>query len=130
MRVDDERGFTLLEVLVALAILMLGLAGIHQAFGGGLLAGVAAERDRRAAQAAENILAELGRSRAVSEGVTAGELPDGQRWTLHLAPFDPVTADGPLSVLAGHVATLELIPAGGRGNALRFQTLVIGVRPR
>jgi hypothetical protein len=76
------------------------------------------------------MLAGLGRSRAVSEGVTTGELPDGRRWTLRLDPFDPVKSDGPPSAVAAHVATLEVVPAGGRGNPARFQTLIIGVRPR
>lgn len=130
MSADDERGFTLLEVLVALVILIMGLAAVYQAFGSGLLAGAAAERDRRAAEAAENLFAGLGRSRAVSEGVTTGELPDGQRWTLRLDPFDPVKSDGPPSAVAAHIVTLEVVPAGGRGNPARFQTLIIGVRPR
>jgi len=125
-----DRGFTLLEVLIALVILIMGLAAYYLAFGSGLLAGVAAERTWRAAQAADNLVAQLGRSIPVDEGVTAGELSGGQHWNLRLEPFNPVDSNGSASPLVAHIVTLDVIPPDGRGSPLRVQTLVIDARPQ
>jgi prepilin-type N-terminal cleavage/methylation domain-containing protein len=125
-----DRGFTLLEVLIALVILIMGLAAYYLAFGSGLLAGVSAERTWRAAQAADNLVAQLGRSIPVGEGVTAGELSDGQHWNLRIEPFNPVDSNGSASPLAAHIVTLDVIPPDRRGTPLRVQTLVIDARPQ
>lgn len=130
MSVDREDGFTLLEVLVAMVILIVGLAAVYEAFGSGLLAGVTAKRDRSAAEAAENMIAEIGRSRSVEEGVKTGELPDGQRWSLRVEPFDPAGSDRPVSPVVGHIATLEVSSENGKGAPLRVQTFILSVRPR
>ena len=71
-RPGSEDGFTLLEVLVAAAILALGLASFYQAFGVGLRAEATAERQGRAVAAAENLLAELGRTGPLQDGTAAG----------------------------------------------------------
>jgi len=129
MSVERENGFTLLEVLVALAILIAGLAAFYEAFGGGLLAGAAAERERNAVEAAENLVAEIGRS-FPEEGVKTGELPDGQHWMLRVEAFDPAEPDRSTSPVVGHIVTLEVSPKYGKRPPLRVQTLVIGVKPQ
>jgi general secretion pathway protein I len=128
MNNSARRGFTLVEALVALAIIVLALASLYQALGGGLQAGVVAEQQRRAVEAAERLLTELGRSAPLRDGVTRGELPDGRRWTLRVEPLAAIDADGPPSVLEGHIATVEMSRAGGRGPLLQLRTLVLGVR--
>jgi type II secretion system protein I len=128
MNKSDERGFTLVEALVALAILVLALAALYQALGGGLQAGVAAEQQWRAVETAERLLTELGRSTPLRDGVTTGELADGRRWTLRVEPFAATDQDGPPPVLEGHVATVEVSRAGGRGPLLHVRTLVLGVK--
>lgn len=122
-----EGGFTLLEVLVALVILAVSLAGFYQAFGIGLRAEGVVERGRRAAEAADGLMAELGRTRPLRDGTTAGELPDGQRWTLTLTPVRALDHDGAPRAVEGHLATLVVVPAGGRAAPLRLRTIVLGI---
>jgi len=129
MNKGAEQGFTLVEALVALAIVVLALAFLYQALGGGLQAGIAAEQQWRAAEAAERLLGELGRSTPLRDGVTKGELGDGRRWTLRVEPFSAIDQDGPPPVMEGHMATVEVSRAGGRGPLLHARTLVLGVKP-
>lgn len=121
-----DRGFTLLEMLIALVILITGFAAYYLAVGGGLLAGASSERAWRTANAAENLVASLGRSIALDRRSLDGELRDGQHWNLHLEPFDPIEADGPRPPLRGHIVTLDIVPAEGRGEVLHLQTFLIG----
>lgn len=128
MNRSDERGFTLLEVLVALAILVFGLAAFYQALGGGLQAGVSAEREWRAIEAADRLLTELGRSTPLRDGEATGEFPDGQRWTLRVEPFVPIDQADPPPVVDGHLATVEVFGPDPRGPRLRVRTLVLGFK--
>lgn len=127
---SKDRGFTLLEVLVALVILITGLAAYYVAFGGGVLARTSSERAWRTAHAAENLVGSLGRSIALDGNTSGGDLPDGQRWTFQLEPFDPIEADGPRPPLRAHIVTLDVVSAGGRGDVLHLQTFLIDPRPR
>jgi type II secretory pathway pseudopilin PulG len=130
MNSGDERGFTLLEVLVALVILMFGIGAFYQAFGSGLQAEAAAQREQRLAEVAANLLAGLGRSQMLQDGLTNGELPNGYRWTLHVEPFTPTDLDGQSPMVEGHLATVGVQEMGRAGAALHFQTLVLGVAPQ
>jgi general secretion pathway protein I len=121
-----ERGFTLLEVLVALAILVFALTALYQALGGGLQANATAEREWRAAEAAETLLTEVGRSVPLRDGETKGELADGHQWILKITPFTPVDQDGPPSAVEGHLVTLDVSRADRNGPHLRLRTLLIG----
>jgi prepilin-type N-terminal cleavage/methylation domain-containing protein len=130
MNRSDERGFTLLEVLVALVIFMVGIGAFYQAFGSGLLAEAAAQRQQRSAEVAANLLAGLGRSQMLQDGVTNGELPEGYRWTLRLEPFTPIDPNGQSPTIEGHLATLDVQEVGRAEGGLRVQTLLLGVAPQ
>ncbi|HJU16489.1 MAG TPA: prepilin-type N-terminal cleavage/methylation domain-containing protein [Stellaceae bacterium] len=81
-----ESGFTLLEVLVALAIAGLALAGLFAAGGTGLFAADTAARAEEALERAQSHLAALGRDGALHAGDSAGEDGGGYRWQLHVHP--------------------------------------------
>lgn len=94
----QEQGFTLLEVLVALAIASMTLVGFHQALAGslGLYRG-AGERSRAAALAAaliDRYAAEPERARS-EEGVS----PQGLKWRVSVMRGASVTTQaGPLQL--------------------------------
>lgn len=85
-------GFTLIEVLVALAIAALGLALLFAATGSGLESVVAADRYIQAAGHAQSRLAWVGRGLPLRKGDFSGEEADGFHWHVRIA--DPASHRG------------------------------------
>ena len=93
-------GFTLLEVVVALAIAAVALVGLFQAGSGGFFAVDTAARAQEAVQRAQSHLAAVGRDAALVQGDFTDEDGGGYRWHLSVRP----------------VATRQLPAAGGIAN--------------
>lgn len=93
-------GFTLLEVLVALALLSVGLAMLLKAFAGGLANVRAGDGHVQAAALAEGVLAQAGTAWPLESGGRNGE-SGGYRWQLEIAPAPVAEAtNGPTDALA------------------------------
>ena len=96
-----KNGFTLLEVVVALAIAGLALVGLFRAGSGGLFAVDTAARAEEAVQRAQSHLAAVGRDAALVEGEFTGDDGGGYRWALRVSPLtarQSVGQDGVSSV--------------------------------
>src|ERR1700733_10199668 len=120
-----QRGFTLLEVMVALVIFGLGVAALSGWLGDGVRGASLADRERLAATAARSLLAELGRSRPLADGTTEGDFTDGMHWRLVVDPVEGSQADHP--VLQGHAVTLTVSwLRDGRRESEDFHTLLLG----
>jgi general secretion pathway protein I len=108
MRAD---GFTILEVLVALAILALAMAAILGAIGTNLAAVARAQALVRATLAAQSVLAGAGLDEALRPGRQSGVLPDGSGWSLEVRAENHVL-----------VVTATVDPPGS-GGRVRLVTL-------
>ncbi|UEM06292.1 type II secretion system GspH family protein [Skermanella rosea] len=76
-------GFSLIEVLVALAILGIALGAMLPRLSFGSLASERAERTEEAVMLAERLLAEVGRTMAMPSGTPLdGTSPDGFSWRI------------------------------------------------
>src|SRR5438876_4860702 len=84
---STARGFTLLEVVVALAIMALALVGLFRAGSGGVLAVDAAGHVDEAIERAQSRLAAIGRGGAISPGETEGDDGAGYRWQVRARPL-------------------------------------------
>ena len=100
-RTPRSGGFTLLEVVVALAIAGVALVGLFQAGSGGFFAVDTAARAQEAVQRAQSHLAAVGRDAALVQGDFTNEDGGGYRWHLSVRP----------------VATRQVPTAGGNANA-------------
>jgi general secretion pathway protein I len=82
----QEQGFTLLEVLVAVAIAGLAVIGLFQAGSGGLFAADTAARAEEAIQRAQSHLTAVGRNAALVQGEFTDDDGGGYRWRLRVRP--------------------------------------------
>jgi general secretion pathway protein I len=83
---SSGRGFTLIEVLVAFAILALTLAALMQVFTAGLRSADAVDRHLMATMLARSILDDLGAEIPIITGERSGEIEQGYRWTVRIRP--------------------------------------------
>jgi general secretion pathway protein I len=89
-RKGQERGFSLLEVLVAFVILALVATALFRLFSGALRNMGAADDYSRAALMAESVLAETAAAQPLREGSVTGTTEGGRfAWTAKVAPFTP-----------------------------------------
>jgi general secretion pathway protein I len=94
----QQRGFTLIEVLVAFMILAISLSVIFRIFSGGLRNVAISEDYAQAMLVAEAQLASAGLDEPLLDGVTAGEWDARFRWQRVVEPYRPWEQDKPLAV--------------------------------
>ena len=115
-RAPGAAGFTLVEILVALAIVGLTLAALFEVFSNGLRGTDSAERHTVATLLARSKLAEVGVIAPLEAGEEAGEYDGGFSWRSVISPHE--TTNGGLPEEPGartFVVTVEV--AWGAGNA-------------
>ena len=83
-----DGGFTLLEVLIAFAILAVALTALIQAFSQGIHGSRVAEERAIAIMLARSKLAEVGKSIPLEESEHADKFKDGFGWRLSIAALD------------------------------------------
>jgi general secretion pathway protein I len=81
-------GFTLIEVVVALAILGIGLTVIIELFAGGLRLARVSEEYTRAVNLARNKMEEMAWKPPTAEGTEEGEFNETYRWKVETKKID------------------------------------------
>jgi general secretion pathway protein I len=98
MRGSQQKGFSLLEVLVAFAILSVSLGVLLQVFATGLRNATLSEEYTLATLHAESLLARIGTEIPLSEGMQEGQLDEIYAWRSTVVPYfdegiDPEATD-------------------------------------
>jgi len=83
-----EAGFTLVEVIVALAVLSLGLSVLLGMISTGLGRTASAERMAAAGSLAQSLLSEVGTDLPIKTEERNGLFPNGYRWHLKMRLYD------------------------------------------
>ena len=122
----DEKGFTLLEVIVALVILAAGATSFFETLRLALPAASTAVEEDAAAEIASGLLAELGRSRDLRTSATEGYTSRGQHWRLTIQLVDQSDMQQTRGPLDAYVVTLQFDWRETRRlRHLTFKTLLL-----
>ncbi len=122
-------GFTLLEVVVAVAILALTLGAVMRVFSASLRGLAAAERHTVAALHAQSKLAEIGVEEPLAAGDASGAFERGYRWRSQVRDYsepDLDTAAG--SGMRAYEVTVSVTWEGG--GEVTLSTLRLAPMPR
>jgi general secretion pathway protein I len=124
----EEDGFTLVEIVVALAILALSVTVLLGVISDGLRRTDQAARMARATSLAQSLLAKLGTELPAQQGETTGELADGFRWRLRLEPYGDNVDRQQWPVGAYNVSAEIAWGAGGGERSVVLTTLRLGAK--
>lgn len=123
-------GFTVIETLVALVILVAGYLLIQQSVWLGWRGAQIALTERAALRLAQSRLAGAGVEERLALGERSGQTPDGFTWTTRVDPYQrPGTADA-REKLAGYWVTVTVSWSEGvlrPARILELKTLKLGV---
>jgi general secretion pathway protein I len=85
-----QRGFTLIEVLVAFALLAIGLGLLLAILSDGVRSVASSSQSTQATLYAQSLLTTLGSDHRLKPGHSQGAFDNGRyRWTLDIKPFKP-----------------------------------------
>ena len=121
---SGQRGFTLIEVVVAFALLALALTFLLGSLSGAASQVRIASDSSRATLHAQSLLAQVGVGETLQPGRRQGNFDAGRyRWVLDIAPYvDPTRSPSPLSnPSAPRLLQLTLVMEWGSGRGQRMQ---------
>jgi prepilin-type N-terminal cleavage/methylation domain-containing protein len=119
----EDDGFSLVEAIVALAILALVITSALEVLGSG---GIRQRMDEQRATAlahAQSELAVINVRGLVQAGMTAGAFDDGYSWRLSAIPLEMAPDVG--QALVPHAITIEVGKSEDYRHAVRLRTVVL-----
>jgi general secretion pathway protein I len=117
----SSAGFTLLEVLVAFAILAMAFGALFGAFGAALKGTERTDETRTATVLARTTLAVVGAEIPLEAGERAGVYPNGFAWKVRMTPYGDLPAEG--LVVAYDVTLIVSWKDTGARRSLSLRTL-------
>ena len=86
-QLNKQKGFSLLEILIAFSILALSLGILLKIFSAGVNTAVVAEDYTAAVQIAEGLMAKTGVETALQAGQDSGMVNEKYHWLVEVSPF-------------------------------------------
>jgi general secretion pathway protein I len=106
---SSARGFTLIEVLVAFAILALTMAALMQVFTSGLHGTTVADRHLMATMLARTVMDDLGTEIPLVPGEQSAKIEQGYSWTVRIQPSTAIAPhNGPDLIATPYEVKVEI----------------------
>lgn len=129
-RMKGNRGFTLIEVLVAFMVLAIALVVIMQLFSGSLKAGAVSADYFYGIFHAQEKMEEILAQETLSAGGQSGEFADGYQWRSEISVTPLETGSGSeLPISRYKVALVVEWEKGGRTREFELETVKIAPSP-
>ena len=117
MKANKQRGFSLLEILIAFSILALSLGILLKIFSAGVNTAGVAEEYTAAVQIAESLMAGTGVQAPLQAGETSGLENEKYHWRVSVSPFQFSAENLDVSTLSVVLFKVKVIVNWGDGNA-------------
>jgi len=122
-----QQGFTLIEVVVAFAIVSLAFAALYQSFASTLRGGATVEKREHALLLGQSLLDRIGRDLPLQPGEVRGNSKSGFEWVVAMTPY---ATDKP--GVQWPVPTFEVLVTvswgNGDGRRITLRSLELGAR--
>jgi general secretion pathway protein I len=122
--IHRHAGFTLIEAVVALAILALTLGVVYESFGWSLRRTAGVEKRETAWLAAQSVLATIRGRPVLQIGSERGEVPGGLEWEAHIARHD--AAIDPHSPIQPFEVTIEVSWGADEARRITLRSIETG----
>lgn len=86
-KLHSQRGFTLVELLVSLAILAVALGVLFTSISGALDRARESKNEMVATSLVQSLIARAGTERTLQDGTTSGAYTNGFAWRLRVSPY-------------------------------------------
>jgi len=116
-QLNKQKGFSLLEILIAFSILALSLGILLKIFSAGVNTAVVAEDYTAAVQIAESLMAKTGVETPLQAGQDSGLENEKYHWLVEVSPFvfNPENVDN--TTMTTVLFKVKVIVSWGGGNA-------------
>ena len=122
----DAAGFTLVEVIAALAILSLSLVVLFSTLSDGFYNQQKAKSLSQATRLAQSLLAQVGTELPLRPGETSGNLGGHFRWTVQIVPFGTAADQREWPAAAYHVSIKVFANDRSEEPVLTLTTMRLG----
>lgn len=121
----SARGFTLIEVIVAVVIAALCFTALAGVFSGGMRAAAISSDLSRASTLAQSLLASAGVEKPLTEGVESGNAEGNLNWTLSVGDEPTDDGDNPIRppLVLKRVTARVIVVDGAAADRARFVEL-------
>jgi len=128
-RAGASSGFTLIEVLVALAVLAITFGFAYRALSGGFDWVDRSEHSRAGLLLAQSVLARAGSDIALQPGQTTGRTAEGFSWLIETTPYGDVSGQPSGRLIGNQVQVTVSWTERRRVRQVRLTTLQLGRNP-